>query len=121
EIEKLLETIKKLSDDEFILRLSWGSGWKGMTGDYFDQNWLATFRRKYQLGKRDFPIFPKTRRIVFEGEEPKYLTGWVKIKLNDVLEIENNKYEKSLKSSEQTDPLELLKQNFKVTETKKKK
>ncbi|MCW1298695.1 MAG: type III-A CRISPR-associated RAMP protein Csm5 [Candidatus Parvarchaeota archaeon] len=85
EIDKLLNKIKNLSKDEFILRISWGSGWKGMTGDYLDANWLSNFRRKYQLGKKNFSIFPKTRRIVFEDDEPKYLTGWAKIKLNDIV------------------------------------
>lgn len=81
EIDVLIEKIKKLSDDEFIMRLSWGSGWKGMTGDYLDANWLNKFRSKYRLGKNGFSVFPKTRRIVFEDNEPKYLTGWIKVKL----------------------------------------
>lgn len=118
EIDNLINKIKNLSKDEFIMRISWGSGWKGMTGDYLNDSWLNNFRRKYQLGKRDFPIFPKTRRIVFEDIEPKYLTGWIKIKLYDT----KPEVKVSDKSSEnEVDPMELLKQNFKVTESKKKK
>jgi len=82
ELNKLLDS-QNPSTDEFIMRISWGSGWKGMTGDYLDDNWLNNFRRKYQLGKRDFPIFPKTRRIVLEDDTPKYLTGWIKVKIDD--------------------------------------
>lgn len=89
EIDNLLKKIENLSKDEFIIRISWGSGWKGMTGDYLDETWLNNFRRKYQLGKRDFPIFPKTRRIIFEDDEPRYLSGWIKVKLN-VQKSENN-------------------------------
>ncbi|MDF1610551.1 type III-A CRISPR-associated RAMP protein Csm5 [Stygiobacter electus] len=118
EIDNLINKIESLSKDEFILRISWGSGWKGMTGDYLNDSWLNNFRRKYQLGKRDFPIFPKTRRIVFEDIEPKYLTGWIKIKLYDT----KPEVKVSDKSSEnEVDPMESLKQNFKVTELKKKK
>lgn len=118
EIDNLIKKIENLSNNEFILRISWGSGWKGMTGDYLDENWLNIFRRKYQLGKRDFPIFPKTRRIVFEDNEPKYLTGWIKIKLNDkkpeMSVIDNS-------ANNAVDPIELLKQKFTVKELKKKK
>ncbi|MEG8945788.1 type III-A CRISPR-associated RAMP protein Csm5 [Rosettibacter firmus] len=117
EIDNLIHKIKNLSKDEFIMRISWGSGWKGMTGDYLDETWLNNFRQKYQLGKKNFPIFPKTRRIVFEDNEPKYLTGWVKIKLYD------KKPEISVtdkKTENENDPIESLKQKFKVIESKKK-
>jgi CRISPR-associated protein Csm5 len=78
----LLSVINLESDNEFILRISWGSGWKGMTGDYLDENWLKTFRTKFNLGKRDFPIFPKTRRIVFKDGKPRFTLGWVLVKIN---------------------------------------
>ncbi|MGB9665688.1 MAG: type III-A CRISPR-associated RAMP protein Csm5 [Ignavibacteria bacterium] len=121
EIQSLLDKIKKLSNDEFILRISWGSGWKGMTGDYLDQTWLMNFRRKYQLGKINFPIFPKTRRIVIEDDEPKYLTGWVKVKLNDTEPV-NQKID-TVEKDEKIDSnnwAALLGQKFNVKETKKK-
>ncbi len=119
DLNKLLDS-QNSSTDEFILRISWGSGWKGMTGDYLDETWLNNFRRKYQLGKRDFPIFPKTRRIVFEGEEPKYLTGWIKVKINDVKKLNDGSKNTDSKIDE-VDPIELLKQKHKVTDLKKKK
>lgn len=70
------------NDNGFILRLSWGSGWKGMTGDYLDSNWLKIFRSKFNLGKRDFPIFPKTRRLLVIDGKPKHTFGWVRVRLN---------------------------------------
>lgn len=115
-IDTLITETSKLQKDEVILRLSWGSGWKGMTGDFLDNEWLQTFRSKYRLGKNNFPIFPKTRRIIFDGNEPKYVTGWIKIKLND----KPSSIETEEKRDEQQDPMEILKQKFKVTETKKK-
>ncbi len=78
----LLDSIKPDSNNEFLLRLSWGSGWKGMTGDYLDDNWLKTFRAKFSLGKREFPIFPKTRRIVFKDDKPRFTLGWIFVRLN---------------------------------------
>ncbi len=120
-IDDLLEKINKLSDKEFIIRLSWGSGWKGMTGDYLDEQWLGVFRNKYNLGKRGFSIFPKTRKIVFEDDEPRYLTGWVKVKLFDSKPDngKNQKFDK-VHDSEGDDPLTKLKDKFRVVENKKK-
>ncbi len=118
EIEKLIEDINNLSEDEFIIRISWGSGWKGMTGDFLDETWLTNFRRKYQLGKKDFPIFPKTRRIVFEDNEPKYLTGWIKVKLFDQ-KIDGAAIDTAEKLNNNQNPLDLLKQKYKVREGRK--
>jgi CRISPR-associated protein Csm5 len=78
----LLAAVNSVSNDEFILRLSWGSGWKGMTGDYLDENWLKTFRARFNLGKNGFPIFPKTRRIVFKDDKPRFTLGWIFVRLN---------------------------------------
>jgi CRISPR-associated protein Csm5 len=126
-IELLIAQHSKLKADEFIMRLSWGSGWKGMTGDFINDldkdekaKWIEFFRKKYQMGKKDFPIFPKTRRIVFEDEKPKYLTGWIKIKLNDTKPKDFKKSDNHKNVKSEIDPMELLKQNFKVTESKRK-
>lgn len=97
QLNNLLNNSSKNSVNEFIMRISWGSGWKCMTGDFIDElvkdeetneKWIRYFREKYNrpknsFGKENFPIFPKTRKVVFEENEPKYLTGWVKVKLFD--------------------------------------
>lgn len=76
-------------NDSFFLHLGWGSGWRSMSGNYLDSNFLRRFRGKYRLGKstRDratgkwsqFPVFPKTRKIVFVNGKPKYPLGWMKL------------------------------------------
>jgi len=84
--KNLAEMESKISLDntsEFIIRLSWGSGWKGMTGDFLSSKDLTEVRKKFRLGKNGFNIFPKSRKIVFEGDKPSFLTGWVKVKLNE--------------------------------------
>lgn len=91
--EFLLANIPE-SNTEFVLRLSWGSGWKGMTGDYLDENWLKAFREKFKLGKNGFPIFPKTRRILFRDNKPIFTLGWIKVRLNHLFtndELQNTK------------------------------
>jgi CRISPR-associated protein Csm5 len=130
-IDGLLKQFKDLTQDEFIMRISWGAGWKGMTGDYIDdlyknenQKWIEFFKQKYQMGNKEFKIFPKTRRIIFDGDEPKYLTGWIKVKLNDTKPL--NETDQISSHSNQTtsnnlDPLSQLKQKYKVVENKKKK
>lgn len=118
-IDSLINQVNNLQKDEMMLRISWGSGWKGMTGDFLDQNWLNSFRSKYRMGKNNFPIFPKTRRIVFEDNEPKYLTGWIKIKLNELKPQELSKNSDSAVQSD-VDPYEALGHNFRVTKLKKK-
>jgi CRISPR-associated protein Csm5 len=119
ELNKILKALNNLSDEEFILRISWGSGWKGMTGDYLDEESLELFRKKYNLGKRDFPIFPKTRRIVFENDEPKYITGWIRVKLFDSKSQNQTVTKKSSENLSTDNPIDLLKQKFKVREDKK--
>jgi len=66
-------------NDSFILHLGWGSGWRGMTGNYLSEDNLEAFKKRFGLGKLSFPVFPKTRKIAFEKEKPKYPLGWIKI------------------------------------------
>ncbi len=63
--------------DSIFLQLSWGSGWKAMTGDWLDDVALKQIRKLYRLGKDDMP-FPKTRRLGVIGE-PKLPLGWIRL------------------------------------------
>ena len=60
----------------FLFRMAWGSGWKGMTGDWLDDRDLENVRRQKKLGKRDVPIFPKTRRLAMADGVPSLPLGW---------------------------------------------
>jgi CRISPR-associated protein Csm5 len=84
-IQNLEDIKRKISterSDEFIFRLSWGIGWKGMTGDFLDKTTLLNVKNKLRLGKQGIDVFPKSRKIVFHNNEPNFLAGWVKVKLN---------------------------------------
>ncbi|KAF0151023.1 MAG: putative RAMP superfamily DNA repair protein [Ignavibacteria bacterium] len=130
EIDNLLALIPKPGSPEeskeFVIRISWGAGWKGMTGDFINNNWIDIIRKKYQQGKVDrdgnilHPAFPKTRKIVFDGDTPKYLTGWVKIKLND--RIINKKKQNTIvvPKIDDSDWAAKLGQNYKIRQNKKK-
>lgn len=73
------ERVRAMLDDgqAAYLQLSWGSGWRGMTGDWLQDAQLQNIRDLYRLGRQGRP-FPKTRRLVVSGE-PKLPLGWVKL------------------------------------------
>lgn len=64
-----------------ITRMSWGSGWKGMTGDWMDENQLRYVREKVRLGRQEVPVFPKSRRLAMQDGIPALPLGWVKLTL----------------------------------------
>ena len=74
ECELLQQKIAQ-DDSNAYLQLSWGSGWRGMTGDWLPVELAAEMRTLFKLGKPNMP-FPKTRRLAVSGE-PKLPLGWV--------------------------------------------
>jgi len=76
ECEKIMALIAN-DQDAAYMQLSWGSGWRGMTGDWLQDKQLQNIRDLYNLGRKG-KDFPKTRRLVVSGE-PKYPLGWVKL------------------------------------------
>jgi hypothetical protein len=81
--KKLLVDINAVKHDPgtAFLRLSWGSGWRGMTGDWIEGDSLMEIRKANDPGKRGCPIFPKTRRLAIDTEKGTHSLplGWVKI------------------------------------------
>jgi len=81
--EDLIQAIEKTSQNRgaFILRLAWGSGWRGMTGDWIGDEDMAFLREKgyVKLGKEGVEIFPKTRRLAIDPKNntPSLPLGWV--------------------------------------------
>lgn len=89
---QLQQQIEKLTDDECIMRIGFGSGWRFMTGDNLTEAEFFPLRKEFKLGKpfmnsekTQFTTpFPKTRRLVFNnsnGEKPETVCGWIKISL----------------------------------------
>ncbi len=98
QIEELVSSIPS-DNNSMLLKIGWGGGWKAMTGNYIeDEALLNNVRQKFKLGKKGFDIFPKTRRIIFDEDVPKYLSGWVKITFNDKMEIKK----KDMRNEENT-------------------
>lgn len=76
QLQKLLNRTQKDSEGAY-LRLAWGSGWRGMTGDWLDVKSLSAIRELYRLGRQNMP-FPKTRRLAVQGA-PCLPLGWVRL------------------------------------------
>ncbi len=93
---------KDLKDNEAILQIAWGSGWRGMTGPLLqDADLTGELREKLKLARNrlDFP-FPKTRKVALtpQGARP---FGWIKIKFTDKEEIKEKERIELLEKIEQ--------------------
>ncbi len=77
--QQLQQLLNRISNDGegAYLRLAWGSGWRGMTGDWLDAPSLSAMRELYRLGRQNMP-FPKTRRLAVQGT-PCLPLGWVRL------------------------------------------
>ncbi|MBL6985157.1 MAG: type III-A CRISPR-associated RAMP protein Csm5 [Candidatus Thioglobus sp.] len=64
--------------DAIYLQLGWGSGWRGMTGDWMDEPTENEMRELYRL-RANNPEFPKTRRLVVNENGPVLPFGWVRL------------------------------------------
>jgi len=88
-LNQVRESLKELltfipnNQEGFLVRLGWGSGWIHMTGDYLDDDALDDMRYTFRLSKykpSQVPVFPKSRRIIMDTDEPWNVTGWALIK-----------------------------------------
>ena len=87
--ESLSSQIDNLQDGAFILQIGWGTGYLPktvtglLTGD--DNDLMMKLRRHYRLGRSrsggDYydDEFPKTRRVLYDRQRPKFPLGWVQI------------------------------------------
>lgn len=76
ECQRILAQLEN-DQDAAYLQLSWGSGWRGMTGDWASEDQVKSFRELFGLGRPGRP-FPKTRRLAVSGE-PKLPLGWIRL------------------------------------------
>ncbi len=75
-----VQAVMKRDTKAIYLQMGWGSGWRGMTGDWQrDAGIEKKMRDLYNLEKKGFPIFPKTRRLVVAGGKPSLPFGWVRL------------------------------------------
>jgi len=77
--QNLKDELKKLSVDESIIRIGWGSGYFSTTLGllFIEMNIFKDIRKAFRLGKPGFE-FPATRKFAFY-ERKLYPLGWAKI------------------------------------------
>ena len=84
----LRQQCDNLKENEAIIQLAWGSGWKAMTGPLLNPEDLTTeVRKKLKLAPKrtNFP-FPKTRKVAITDQGAKPF-GWVKLIFKDKAQI----------------------------------
>jgi CRISPR/Cas system CSM-associated protein Csm5 (group 7 of RAMP superfamily) len=82
ECQRILTQLEN-DQDAAYLQLSWGSGWRGMTGDWASEDQVKLFRELFGLGRTGKP-FPKTRRLAVSGE-PKLPLGWIRLSPHEMV------------------------------------
>jgi CRISPR-associated protein Csm5 len=65
----------------FVLNIGWGGGWETKTvtnplTEGLDEQY-ERIRQTYNLGRRGADVFPKTRRVAYQGDQPFAPLGWV--------------------------------------------
>ena len=107
----LSKEVDGLKDDEVILQLGWGSGWRGMTGQLLEPEDLTrNLRKRLKLAPDDkylgFP-FPKSRKTVnLDGSVMSM--GWVKLKFTPVTVIKEQQRKDALKKEAEKNEAERL-------------
>ena len=91
--DRLIVENNKLPEGAFLLQIGWGTGYHAntVTSLFIDdekspEDLLMDLRERFKLGESrsqrghyDEREFPKTRRILYRGENPIAPLGWVKI------------------------------------------
>lgn len=79
---ELLKKAEGLKENEFLLQVGFGTGMLSKTiMQYLKDDGIKSKVAKISRHKYYGNIYPKTRRIVFESNQPKYVPGWIKCKL----------------------------------------
>ena len=91
--DRLLKTLDGLTDGAFITQIGWGSGYNANTITQLftddkdaSEDLLMDLRERFRLGESrsrrgqyDEREFPKTRRILYRGQNPISPFGWIRI------------------------------------------
>lgn len=80
--ERLEQRLAGLGDNQFLLQMSWGSGWTAKTlgRSLSEADSFGDVRARYHLGWPGAP-FPKSRRLVERGGVACEPLGWVEVTL----------------------------------------
>ncbi len=107
--KQMKNQIKGLGENEIIIRISWGSGWKSMTGELIPKDQLSKeLREALKLAPHKWPAeFPKTRKIV-HTRTGKFPLGWVKLTFENMDTVRKEEKKKQMKKAARLKELERL-------------
>jgi CRISPR-associated protein Csm5 len=92
---RLSEQIENLPENEVIIQMAWGSGWRSMTGQLLKSDDLSDdLRKKLRLADRylSFP-FPKSRRLTLVNGTDSSM-GWIKLSFIEMEKVKRAEREK---------------------------
>lgn len=84
---KLLHVRAGLASNQFLMQMSWGTGWRSKTvsPEIEGSADFAAVVGRFSLDKgRNAGVFPKTRKLVVDGEIPCMPLGWVRVTMKEV-------------------------------------
>lgn len=120
---RLSEQIERLSENEAIIQMAWGSGWRGMTGQLLESDDLSDdLRKRLRLADRylHFP-FPKSRRLtLIDGIDSPM--GWIKLSfmpMEEVKKAERDRRRQAIWLEKEHEQREAEEQRRKEAEAKK--
>jgi CRISPR-associated protein Csm5 len=80
EYEKLMDILKKLAPNQFLIQLGFSTGYCSKTvGMYFKKESFSKLKVVDSSSKIYPELFPKTRRIIFKNGEIATIPGWIKV------------------------------------------
>jgi len=91
----LSDQVKNLSENEVIIQMAWGSGWRGMTGQLLESDNLTDdLRKKLRLADKYLPFpFPKSRRLTLVNGTDSPM-GWIKLSFLPMEEVKKAEKER---------------------------
>ncbi|RLB06755.1 MAG: type III-A CRISPR-associated RAMP protein Csm5 [Deltaproteobacteria bacterium] len=91
----LRKQIQELSKSELITRISWGVGWRSITGGLIPEDLLTKqLREILKLAPKKWPArFPKTRKIV-QTPAGNLPLGWIKLSFRAMEEVREEEKKK---------------------------
>ena len=81
--ERLDDRLQNLPENSFLLRVGWGTGWISHTiGALLKREGIDATRVVRTLSRSNvLEQFPKSRKLIYRGETPYGVLGWVEVKI----------------------------------------
>ncbi|MHC1589236.1 MAG: type III-A CRISPR-associated RAMP protein Csm5, partial [Methermicoccaceae archaeon] len=81
--ERLYERLQGLAENAFLLRVGWGTGWLSHTiGAVLKREGIDATKIVRTLSRSNvLEQFPKSRKLIYRGDAPYDVLGWVEVRI----------------------------------------